>query len=200
MERKGENEYHVTVYDPGGNTGWAHFVVDTRAFSRPENKLLRWVKHWESGVHSGTEYEQIHKMVSQISNTTGVHGRGVSYLMYDVVSEGFELKQLKGGDNLLSPVRINAVLAWECANRAVKFHTQARNLRTSVTRERLKLWGYGKRYQKDEFAAMQHAFVWLRNLKAKSKSRPWKLSDGVVLNAYWDCDCSEGKRCDMVHP
>lgn len=199
---KAVNEYHVTAFDPGAaGTGWCHFVVDTRAFSRPENKVLRWLKSWESGVHRGEEYEQLHAMIAQISNTTQVYGRGVSYMMYDVVSEDFDLVQTVGSkQNLLSPVRINAVLGWECANRAVKFHLQNRALRSSITRERLELFGFKKRWQKDEFAAMQHGVYWLRHIKKLSRQRPWKLSDGTVLNAYWDCNCADGEPCDMLHP
>ena len=33
-------EYHLIMFDPGGTIGWAHFVLDFRAFSRPEHKAL----------------------------------------------------------------------------------------------------------------------------------------------------------------
>lgn len=197
---RGENEYHVTALDPGGNTGWAHFVVDRRAFSRPENKVLRWLKSWESGVLSGPEHDQLRQAVHMITDTVSVHGRNVSFPYYDVVSEDFDLVQTVGGKNLLSPVRINAVLGWECKNRAIRFNLQARQLRTGVTKERAKLFGFNKRFQKDEFAAVQHGITWLRLLKDRSRRKPWKLSDGVTLDSYWDCDCADGLACDMVHP
>lgn len=203
------NQYQVTVFDPGAvATGWARFSVDFRAFSRPENKLLRWVDDWDCGEIRGPEHEMLSQCVSRIGLMLSDNG-GVPYLQAQVVSEDFELTQLIGGqNNLLSPVRINAVLQWECTNRAIKFALQRRNMRTSVTPERLKLFGFkprhGKRWTtsskgKDEFAAMQHAIVWLRRLKAESKTHPWRLMepDG---GQYWDCDCSEGKKCDMIHP
>lgn len=195
------NEFHVTAFDGGGTTGWAHLVVDFRAFSRPENKVMRWLKHWECGEYTGPEEDQEAAAVDRIHTTL----KTVSYLAYDVVGEDFELTQLIGGKNLLSPVRINAVLAWECHKRGVKYNLQARQLRTSVTPQRLNLFGFEGRWTKtgkgkDMFAAMQHAVTWLRRKKIDSRSRPWKLSDGTILNSYWDCDCSEGKPCDMVHP
>lgn len=197
------NEYHLSTYDPGGaGTGFAKFVVDTRAFSRPENKVLKYVKEWHSGCLTGTEHEMCRQAVTQIHTTVSTFGLNVNYLMYDVVSEGFDLTQLIGGRELLSPVRINSVLAWECDKNAVRFHEQARQMRTSTTKDRLRQFGFVKRWQKDEFAAMQHAIVWLRRLKKESIKHPWKLSDGSVLNAYWDCTCADarGNACDMLHP
>ena len=117
-----------------------------------------------------------------------------------------ELTQLIGGKNLLSPVRINAVLNWECYRRAIKFSVQARQLRTNITRERLKLFGFEGKFRKDEFAAMQHGVVWLRRLKQNSIARPWKLGEGGVLNVKWDCSCSKRRerrpvpKCDLIHP
>lgn len=200
---KGTNEYHLRTYDPGAAaSGWSHFCVDFRAFSRPENKVLSNIKWYEHGEHTGSDHAQYRKAVDQISNTTSDYGDGASYLFFDVVSEDFELTQLIGStDNLLSPVRFNAVMEWECRKRSVKFHLQGRQMRTGITRERLKLLGFGTGYRKDEFAAMQHALTWLRRLKNESRKRPWKLSDEGIINARWDCACERrGKRCDMLHP
>lgn len=200
---KGTNEYHLRTYDPGAAaSGWTHFCVDFRAFSRPDNRVLEHIKWYEHGEFTGPDHKQYQAAVNQITETTSDYGLGISYLFFDVVSEDFELTQLIGGsDNLLSPVRFNAVLAWECQKIAVKFHTQSRTMRTNVTKERLKLMGFGTGYRKDEFAAMQHAVVWLRRLKEESRKRPWKLSDAGITNARWDCACERrGKRCDMLHP
>lgn len=203
------NQYQVTVFDPGrAATGWAWFSVDFRAFSRPENKLLRWITDWNCGEITGPEHDMLRQCVGRILVMLHDDG-GVPYLQAQVVSEDFELTQLIGGqENLLSPVRINAVLEWECKNRAIKFALQRRTMRTSVTPERLVLWGFrpkhGRRWTKsskgkDEFAAMQHALVWLRKLKQESKTHPWRLQEADG-GQYYDCDCSEGKKCDMIHP
>lgn len=197
-----DNEYHLRTYDPGAAaSGWTHFCVDFRAFSRPENKVLEHIKWYEHGELTGPEVEQYNQAVKQIANTTSVYGDGAYYLYFDVVSEGFELTQTIGGDNLLSPVRFNAVLQWECWQRSIKFHTQSRTMRTGVTKERLKRLGFGSGYRKDEFAAMQHAITWLRRIKIESRKRPWKLTHEGVANSRWDCACEQrGKRCDMLHP
>lgn len=195
------NEFHLFTVDGGGKTGWAHFVVDTRAFSRPENKVMRWLISYEHGEVFGDEYDQIRKLFGRIRNET-TNGRGVSPMMVKVVAEDFDLVQTHGDkENLLSPVRINATLQYLCRERAIKFAVQSRALRIKVTRERLRAFGFEGAYKKDEFAAMQHGVTHLRLLKRQSLSMPWKLSDGSVLNAYWDCVCADGETGhDLDHP
>lgn len=193
-----DNEYHLITFDAGsGATGWTWFVVDYHAFSRPENKLWDWTKSWDCGEFRGTEMEILKQCVNLVKEAHNF----VSYLSLEVVAEDFELTQLIGGKNLLSPVRINSVIQWECYQIAIPFHTQQRQLRTNVTRQRLKLFGFDGKFRKDEFSAMQHAVVWLRRLKQKSREMPWPLMDGGVFNAGgWDCACKRGKRCDIFHP
>lgn len=210
------NEYHLVTFDPGGTIGWAHLIVDCHAFSRPEAKVLRWLKSWDCGEFSGQENEQVAEASKLIwrakfgdmpyNTVTDVVAGGFSKA--DIVAEDFELTQLIGGKNLLSPVRINAKLEWECFRWGLTLKLQRRSMRTGVTPERLKLFGFdppGRRWTttgkgKDAFAAMQHAVVWLRRQKDVSRSKPWKLSDNT-----WDCRCSKSSngrilRCDLVHP
>ena len=124
----------------------------------------------------------------------------------DVVSEDFELVQTIGGKNLLSPVRINAVLDWICQTKfGLKLQTQRRTMRTSVTPDRLREFGFDGRWTKtgngkDKFAAMQHAIVWLRRQKELSRSRPWKITANGRFNDHWDCACAKGSRCNLDHP
>lgn len=207
------------TFDPGGTIGWAHLVFDLRAFSRPEHKVLRWLKDWHCGEFSGTENAQLQEASRLIwrakfgdmpyNSTTDVVTGGLTRT--DILAEDFELTQLIGGKNLLSPVRCNAVFDFECQRMGLQLNLQKRSERMQVTPERLKLFGFdsptnrGGRWTKtskgkDMFAAMQHAIVWVRKRKAQSRSRPWKLSDGQTMNAFWDCACEEGKRCDLRHP
>lgn len=162
--------YWVTAFDPGGaGTGWASFVIDMRAFANPEEKVLNWVTWWDSGCFKGPEHLQIANAVKQFEVLQGIkkkNGRA------QVITEDFELTQTIGGKNLLSPVRINAVLEWEARHHNLSFIYQKRQLRTSISRQRLTIWGYEKRWQKDEFAAMQHMFTWLRRLKRRANERP----------------------------
>lgn len=193
------NEYNLITFDPGAAaTGWVWFRVDFHAFSRPENKVLHNLKWWDYGQFSGPEVEHYKGIRQLITESL----RFASHLSIDVVAEDFELTQLIGGRNLLSPVRINAITEWECYNRSIKFNVQSRQLRTSVNRQRLKVWGFDEKWRKDEYAAMQHAITWLRRTKQKANQRPWKLSHGGVLNSKWDCSCERNRKnkCDLVHP
>lgn len=193
------NEFRLLALDPGGRTGWAECSVDFRAFSRPEHKVLANLNWYESGYLTGTEFEQLTVLERLV---TDLHWDSMPFTpKSQVVSEDFDLVQLKGGKELLSPVRINSVVAWFCMTKGVAFDLQARQLRTSVTKERLKLFGFEGRYQKDEFAAMQHMVTYLRRLKQKSLSAPWKLEDEQSTNAQWDCSCARGKKQhNLAHP
>lgn len=218
---KQPNEYHVVAFDPGGHIGYAHFILDIRAFSRPEHKVLSHIKHWECGEFSGDEYAQCTAASRLVwkacygempfNTLTHVVSSGMSRA--DIVSEGFELTQLIGGKDLLSPVRINAVLDYECRRWGIKLNLQSRTMRTEITPALLQKMKFdspmnrGGRWVtsgrgKDAFSAMQHGVVWLRRQKAASLSQPWKLSDGQTHNARWDCSCEKGKKspCDISHP
>lgn len=192
------NEYNLLAFDGGVTRGWFWAGVDYRAFSRPEHKLLRWLTFWDCGEFTGTEAEVMRASVRLMDRAL----ERASYLSVDVISEDFDLVQLAGDKyNLLSPVRQNAITEWECGKRGIHHELQARQLRIKVTRERLKAWGFEGRFRRNEFAATQHGIVWLRRLKQRSISRPWKLSDSVRLNSHWDCSCSEGGNShDLVHP
>lgn len=217
------NEFHSVTIDPGGTIGWTHFVVDCKAFSRPEHKILANVLSWNCGEFTGQEYEAVNRAVNLISQ---VHYRGVekasekagefNNARTEILTEAFELTQLIGGENLLSPVRINAVLEWECRKQGLPLVFQDRAMRTNVTPERLRLFGFESPFRKngewsktgrgkDAFAAMQHQIVRLRRIKQMSLRVPWKLSDGIVHNALWDCSCAHIKRGrklkhDLTHP
>lgn len=194
------NQYHLVTIDPGGTVGWAHFIFDFRAFSRPEHRLLRWLHFWDCGEFTGQEHDTIEQCLTLIQSAR--FGKGPFVSKTDVVGEDFDLVQTIGGKNLLSPVRINAVLDWECPRRfGIAYKYQSRQLRTNVTKERLQMWGFGSRLRRNEFAAMQHAIVYLRRLKQQSRNNnPWKLEDTQTTNADWDCACEDGNPCDIRHP
>lgn len=219
------NELHITWFDGGAAaSGWADCIIDIKAFARPERKVLPYVRHWDCGEFTGTETDQYTAAVTHVREKTDVRGLGVSYLMCRVGGEDFDLVQTVGSkQNLLSPVRFNAVLAWECYKLGLTYQYQARQLRTGVTPDRLRMFlaplvarGVGKERRwttsgkgKDAFAAMQHLVTDLRRLKKQSLSRPWKLGDGDSLNTHYDCACSSlavdrynarRRRCDLSHP
>lgn len=168
-----KNEYHIVWFDPGGRTGWAHLTVHRRAFIKPENKVLANLLEWETGEFDGTEHVQIRAATELIQKAH--YGEMPFVTTCDVGSEDFELTQLIGGKELLIPVRMNAILDWECQRlHGLHLLLQRRNERTNVTKDRLKSWGMGWT-GKDSFAAMQHAVTWLRKVKQKANRLPWKL-------------------------
>lgn len=167
------NEFHIVTFDPGGVIGWCHMVIDFRAFLTPRAKVLANLISWDTGEFNGTESDNLHAAVALMRE--GRYGQMPFHSKTDVVTEDFELTQLVGGHNLLSPVRINAVLEWEAAQiGGVQFHYQKRQMRTGVTRERLKLMRLNFK-GKDSFAACQHAVTWARRVKQRANQRPWTL-------------------------
>jgi hypothetical protein len=189
------NEYNLIAFDPGGRTGWAHWVIDYRAFSRPEHKVLEHVIFHGSGEFGGTEHHNVSQCLGLIDDAREGRYRGRMH----VVSEGFQLTQIKGGKNLLIPERINTLLEWELAKRGMTLTIQGRSERTGVTHEKLRAFGYRKRYPKDEFAAMQHGVTWLLKEKENSKKWPWKFDTRYHHNVYWDCACEDNEPCDLRH-
>lgn len=106
--------------------------------------------------------------------------------------------QTMGGKELLSPVRLNAGIDYICYKQGLPLRYQNRAMRTQHTPQVLNAYGFQGKWKttgkgKDEFAAMQHAVMWLKRVKEKSKGHPWKLSDGIVFNAYWDCACAKAR-------
>jgi len=201
--------YHILWFDPGAaGSGWAHLVIDQHAYSRPDNRVLANVLSWDCGTFTGTDLEQYNLAVTFMLH---VHNFSSLRPRFAIGSEDFDLVQTVGGkDNLLSPVRFNAVLGWEASKLGHKLVLQNRAMRTQQTAERLNAFGFIDRWSKtskgkDEFAAMQHAVTWMRNVKQKANDLPWKLSDGISTNARWDCACERGRNgktkvCDLSHP
>lgn len=176
------NEFILLSFDPGGAaTGWAIFSVHCKAFSHPREKVLRHLKWWNCGQYSGTETEILLgcrgriKEAAQLLRHSGRRlppGAG----MLNIITEDFNLNQKIGSaENLLSPVRINAVLDWTCWEWGIKLKYQQPNARMAITRERLDLYGFEGRFRKDEYAAMQHGITWLKKIKRESITVPWPI-------------------------
>ena len=197
------NEFHLVWFDPGSAaTGWTHFVIDVHAFSRPEHKLLPNIISWNCGEFTGPENQQL-QMAWKLITTRHL---GPFRNEWRIGTEDFQLMQNFGGKDLLSPVRINAALDYICFTQGLRLYYQNRALRTQTTKEKLRIYGFQGKFRKDEFAAMQHSIIQLKRIKAESKGHPWKLSDGIVSNAFYDCLCAKTSqhqrkiRHDLSHP
>lgn len=180
------NEYVLLSFDTGAAaTGWFMAGVHVAAFARPSEKILRHLTFWDCGEISGTETEILTGCVKLIdwcvTHAKSAARRVPPVPALHIMTEDFDLTQLKGGKyNLLSPVRQNAVLAWECHKRGIELKYQKRNLRLSVTADRLEAYGFEGPWRtsgkgKDQFAATQHGVVWLRSLKKASIGHPWRV-------------------------
>lgn len=204
-ETKPPDTLSILWFDPGGVTGWAHLCLDVRAFSRPSNKALRYLRWWECGELEGDEHDICREAINLHWRIKFGGGRTSSVI---VGTERFDLVQTIGGEDLLSPVRINAILDYEITQYGSRLEYQQRGERLQVTAQRLEAYGFegwprhwtttGR--GKDAFAAMQHAVMRLRRLKAHSKKHPLKLSRGENPVGRWDCACDRGKPCDIKHP
>jgi hypothetical protein len=189
--RKGEIAQFIW-FDPGGAaTGWAHFAIHIRAFTDSRWELLDHVVAWNTGEFRGTETHMARSCVERAlwarwgppSRATHFPGR-----LY-VGTEDFDRQpNQRGGKEVLSPVRINAMveygLATQCKGLTLDY--QGRSMRTQVTAERLRRWGFeppeGYRWGisgrgKDSFAAMQHIITKMRRVKQDADKRPWSLGE-----------------------
>lgn len=170
------NQFHLVWFDPGGTIGWAAFSIHKRAFTDPQETILGNLKWWDTGEFTGSEMEQCDKAVALMHRAR--YGDMPFTVDTEIGSEDFDLVQTLGGKELLSPVRINSILDWECRRLlGLRLILQNRSLRTNVTKPRLKRWGFSWK-GKDSFAAMQHGIVRLRRIKQESLRRPWKLDEG----------------------
>lgn len=158
----------IISFDPGGRTGWAIFKVHPRAFTDESERILRNIESYQYGEFSGPENEQIKDALDLIKKQLPLFREPIPSLesanVY-VVTERFDHVGTIGGDEVLSPVRINAALNFSMWRMDVSLHYQPRSLRIGVTKDRLKRWKLGPVKGKDAFAAVQHAVVFMRRLK-----------------------------------
>lgn len=175
IEPKAAEEVHILWLDPGGITGWAHLCFGRRAFSSPSNKALKYLRYWQCGEFEGGEHDQI-KQAINFAYQCRYHDR-LSDL--HVGTEQFDLVQTIGGDQLLSPVRINAAIDYALQEYSIRLRYQRRVLRKQMTPERLRAFGFEGKWTttgrgKDAFAAMQHAMVYTRGLKVAADRGDWR--------------------------
>ena len=181
MPKGDPNEFILLSFDPGGAAmGWFMAGVHVAAFARPEAYVMEHLTFWDCGELRGTENEilsQAMGLLNEVVRRAKANNRLLPPIpALHIVTEDFDLTQTIGSsENLLSPVRQNAVLDWECRKRGVQLRFQNRNERMSITRERLKLYGFEGTFRKDEYAATQHGVVHLKSIKRQSISSPWRI-------------------------
>lgn len=154
---RGKREYTTTGTDPGGTTGWCLVVVDKWALLKPDWKILDHVEFWAAGEWTGVEQRQSHA-AAELAQKWQANA---------VVVEDFILRTMRGGRELLAPVRVTAGIEQELHPAGIHIIRQQPSLAmTTMTDIRLReqgLWLPGMPHAND---ATRHVFTWLRRKKA----------------------------------
>lgn len=174
----------VVAFDPGGTTGWSIMRLDIEKMFDKTARAHECVTDWyhgeiDCGAMSGNvmnsaiaqgydlgqpesgEHAGVWLMDRLIRSGRGVPGSAV-------VLEDFILRTATKGRDALSPVRINAALSqiiWEAKQVPMPTLQQPSEAKTTVTDERLKLWGFwapGSRHARD---ADRHALTFIRKTR-----------------------------------
>lgn len=135
------DQISILGLDPGGTTGWSLLVIPkeidgTDVFSHKLDKILENIVNWDHGeiVTLGAEDESAYRLSSLIMQRPGIA----------VVVEDFILRaeRKEKSRELLSPVRITAKLeSYLWRMQCKMFLQQPAQAKTTVTDERLRLWG-----------------------------------------------------------
>lgn len=173
--------YNITMFDPGGVTGWTWMMIDFRAFMNRDASVMDHVYHWDTGEYDGKREWQITSAANLVQYARYWED---PFSIVDIVSEDFELMQTVGGNDLLLPVEWNAVMEWECSRRfGLPLQKQKRSLRTQWTKDRVKRLGFSWT-GKDSFASMQHTIAWLKRQKEISKRNPQRWMESKIRPAF----------------
>ena len=175
------SEVVVVAFDPGETTGWSRMWVGTEYLAdksdvHQPHEMLHGHDH---GQINGPVVEQAAAMMALVNEASPNPNRVC------VVVEDFILRRHTKGRELLSPVRITAMLEVLLRQHSMpKFQLQqpaeAKNV---VTDERLKMWGLYEskgalRHARD---ADRHALLWLRKCKENygRAQKSWPILGGV---------------------
>lgn len=163
--------------DPGGTTGWCVLRIHEIAMQSSEYRILENVASWSAGQFTGPINRQIDKLVELAD----------AWPDAEMVCEDFLLRQLRGGRELLDPVRLISPLSWwlERGGRRQwdveegedwkprELHMQQPSLAmTTITDERLKAIGIlhltaGQPHARD---GLRHALTFARRRKVSMVS------------------------------
>lgn len=162
----------VISIDPGGMTGWSIMVVHPESLSDPKVSILANIEHREHGqigcgdpLTDEGERKCVAALLSIIANWDGAC----------VVIEDFHLRKMAKNRELLSPVRLTAMLEWELhgTGAVTVLRQQPSIAMTTATDVRLKDWGLYQRAGGQGHArdADRHSITHLRRCKASGALR-----------------------------
>lgn len=169
--------------DPGGTTGWSLISVLPEAIDpmTPQFNISDNIVSWahgqvDCGTRKGNLENSLHKGISTAGENRGLSeiiGLERNWPHCAVVIEDFILDpgRFNMGRDLLSPVRLTSAVGFDLwLQKRVYFAQTAALAKTTITDERLKLWGYytstgGLGHARD---ADRHVLTFLRRCKEHS--------------------------------
>lgn len=168
------NYLNLFAIDPGGVTGWAHFIIPRASMFRDEPSE---VTSWGTGEVYGDEDDQAIALARLIREIQGMDYK----LGPAVICEDFDFGSPLSDPEVYSPVRIAAklkLLHHMHMTGDARFLMQSRTMaKKTATDERLKAWGYwvpsSHEHERD---ATRHAITALRRAKQKK----------VIREKLWD--------------
>lgn len=160
--------------DPGGTTGWCVLSIHDAAMRSPDYRILENVAYWSAGEITGPVERQIDKLIDLVD----------AWEDAEVGFESFHLRQLRGGPELLDPIRITQPVKWwlemggkragdpDWLPRTVHFQQPSLAM-TTITDELLRSTGIlhltaGKPHARD---ALRHALTFARRVKKQMNQR-----------------------------
>ena len=164
----------VISVDAGGTTGWSIMQVHPESLVDPDVPILANMEHWAHGqiVSNGPGGKYSKEMedlaVDELLELAEIWGGAVWVL------EDFILRKPSMARELLTPVRLNAVLGYELALMEINIVYQMADFaKRTASDARLKEWllyerSGGMQHARD---ADRHSIVLLRRLKEKSAMR-----------------------------
>lgn len=193
-----ESPFVTSIWlDPGGTTGWCVMSVLAEALARTEVSILDNIFHWTSGQVGGDENDQADEIAELICAWPGAL----------VGIESFDLRQFRKDKDLLSPVRLGAMIQWAAVRgggagqkadappAVVEWQTPSLAMKTA-TDEALQAWGLYRREGGEQHArdATRHAITFYRRCKAGIHgSRSGEAKAALLRARAWPYMFGEGE-------
>jgi hypothetical protein len=157
--------YRIVAFDPGGTTGWCVMAIHEDAIDDPEIRIVDNVQFWTAGEFTGEEDDQADSILD-LAN---------SWPTARLIMEDFILRKFSKSEELLSPVRLAAIVRHGLRPRYFILQQSALAM-TTVTDERMKSMGFwipGKQHAR---GAVKHALTWAKRAKERATAARRKVS------------------------